>query len=107
MPIQSARPAPFDVLRLCGSERDAVLVSIRMSRLSQATIAARMGVSKQALSKWLQSGIPGGRVTAFCNVTGTSLLAQFHAMQRAFREANGSPREVDRIGQIAALAEAA
>lgn len=107
LPVQSARPAPFDVLRLCGSERDAVLVSVRLSRLSQATIAARMGVSEQAFSKWLTAGIPADRVTAFCNVTGTSLLAQYHAMNRAFRDASGAPRETDRIAQIAALAEAA
>lgn len=107
LPVQSARPAPFDVLRLCGSERDAVLVSVRMSKLSQATIAARMGVSKQAVSKWLQSGVPGDRVTQFCNVTGTSLLAQYIAMHRAFRDASGAPRESDRIAQIAALAVAA
>lgn len=107
LPVQSARQAPFDVLRLCGSERDAVLVSVRMSKLSQANIAKRMGVSKQALSKWLREGIPGARVTAFCNVTGTALLAQYIAMHRAYRDASGAPREADRIAQIAALAVAA
>lgn len=84
-----------------------MLVSVRLSRLSQATIASRMGVSKQAFSKWLAMGIPGERVTAFCNVTGTSLLAQYHAMNLAYREASGAPRETDRIAQIAALAGAA
>lgn len=106
-PIQSARPAPFDVLRLCGSERDAALVSVRMSRLSQAQIAARMGVTKQALSKFLTEGFPPGRVTAFCNVTGTALLSQYVALHRALRDANGTPRESDRIAQIAAMAGAA
>ena len=84
-----------------------MLVSVRLSRLSQANIAARMGVTKQAFSKWLAVGIPPERVTAFCNVTGTNLLAQYHAMNRAFRDASGAPREADRIAQIAALAGAA
>lgn len=102
--IPSPRNAPFDVLRLCNSERDAVLVSIRMSKLSQREIAARIGVSKQALSKWLREGVPGSRVRGFCSATGTLLLQQYIAMHRAMREASGHRCENDRIGEIAAIA---
>ncbi|WCE04459.1 helix-turn-helix transcriptional regulator [Pseudoxanthomonas sp. JBR18] len=102
--MPSPKNAPFDVLRLCNSERDAVLVSIRISKLSQKEIAARVGVSKQALSKWVREGIPGGRVRAFCNATGTLLVQQYLAMHRAMREASGVRCENDRIGEIAAIA---
>lgn len=105
--VPSPKPAPFDVLRLCSSERDAVLVSIRLSRLSQREIAARIGVTPQALSKWKQDGVPGDRTRAFCNATGTTLLAQYHALHNAMRESAGQSREADRIARIAALAEAA
>lgn len=105
--VPTPKPAPFDVLRMCGDERDAVLVSIRLSRLSQREIAQRVGVSPQALSKWVRLGVPGDRVRAFGNATGTTLLAQFHALHHAMREAAGQPRECDRIARIAALAEAA
>ncbi len=102
--VPSPRNAPFEVLRLCSSERDAVLVSVRMSKLSQREIAARIGVSKQALSKWLREGVPGARVRAFCNATGTLLLQQYIAMHRAMREASGQRCENDRINEIAAIA---
>jgi len=102
--IPTPKLAPFDVLRLCNSERDAVLVSIRMSKLSQKEIASRMGVSKQAISKWVREGIPGGRVRAFCNATGTQLVQQYIAMHRAMREASGIRCENDRINEIAAIA---
>lgn len=105
--VQSPRSVSFDVLRLCASERDAMLVSLRVGKVSQAAAAARMGVSQQAVSKWLSEGIPSGRVTAFCNATVCSALAQYHAMHRAFRESSGVARESDRIAQIAALAVAA
>lgn len=105
--VPSPRAASFDVLRLCANEREAALVSIRMSKLSQAEIAKRIGVSKQAISKWLLEGVPGGRVRAFGNATGTTLLAQYHGLQKAMRDADGVPRECDRIDRIASLAMAA
>lgn len=105
--LQSPKPASFDVLRLCANERDAALVSLRLSHLTQKELAARIGVSPQALSKWMREGVPGGRVRAFCNATGTRLLEQFHALHHAMREAAGAPRESERIARIAAIAEAA
>ena len=107
LPVRHAKPAAFDVLRLCGSERDAALVSVRMSGLTQTVIAERVGVSKQAMSKFLADGFPASRVQAFCNVTGTALLAQYQSLHRAMRDSNGTPREADRIAQIAAMAGAA
>lgn len=105
--LPTPKPAPANVLRLCASERDAVLVSIRLSTLTQKEVAARVGVTPQAMSKWVREGVPGGRVRAFCNATGTQLLAQYHALQHAMRDAAGNPRECDRIARIAAQAVAA
>lgn len=105
--VASAKPANLDVVRLCRSERDAILVSIRVSKASQAELAARVGVSKQAMSKWLQTGVPGARVRAFCNATGTTLLAQYHALHKALRDSSGQQRECERIAQLAVMADVA
>jgi transposase-like protein len=89
------------VLRLCATERDAFLVSVQLSRLSYASIAARIGVSKQAVHKWREQGVPHARTRAFCNATGSLLVIQFRELQKAIRVAQGRVREVDRIAFIA------
>lgn len=106
-PVPSARKASPDTLRLCASERDAVLVSLQLSNCTQDEIAARCGVSKQSISKWKREGVPGRRVRAFCNATGTNLLQQFIDLQRAIRIVSGQPRECDRIADIASHEAAA
>lgn len=105
--IQSARLASDDVLRLCASERDAFLVSIQLSGLTYEEIGLRVGVSKQAVHKWREQGVPHKRTRAFCNATGTLLVIQFREMQKAIRAASNRTREADRIASIAALQEAA
>jgi hypothetical protein len=92
---------------MCNTERDAVLVSLQLSGCTLETIGARIGVSKQAISKWGREGVPGRRVRAFCNATGTTLLKQFIDLQRAMRHISGTPREIDRIAEIAKHSEAA
>lgn len=98
--IRSPSLAPPETLRLCRSERDAVLASITLSGLTYDEIGARIGVTKQAVNKWTRKGIPGGRVTAFCNATGTRLLEQYIGLQNALRAAEGRIRERDYIAQI-------
>lgn len=106
--VPTAKPAAESVLRLCASERDAYLVSIQLSGLSFAEIASRIGgVSRQAVHKWRDEGVPESRTRAFCNATGTLLLIQFRELQKAIRMAQGRIRETDRIAQIAAMQEAA
>lgn len=105
--VRTARPASDDTLRLCASERDAVLVSIQLSGLTLAEIGARIGVSKQAIHKWERAGVPGNRVRAFCNATGTRLLEQYIELQRALRAAQGVVRERDRIAVIASYSQVA
>lgn len=105
--IPTPRLADERTLRLCLSEQDAVKASIRLSRLTLEEIAARIGVSKQAVSKWQDTGVPHKRVTAFQNATGTRLLQQYLDMERAFRLARGMVREEDRIAAIVAPTEQA
>ncbi len=103
--IRSPRDADIRTLRLCFSEQDAVKASIRLSHLTLDVIGSRIGVSKQAVSKWCDAGVPENRTQAFINVTGTNLLRQYRDMEMALREAAGVPRERDRIAAIAAPTE--
>lgn len=86
---------------MCRTERDAFLASVTLSRLTYDEIAARIGVSKQAVHKWGRAGVPHKRLRAFCNATGTLLLEQWLAHDRAYREVEGRLRERDRIAAIA------
>lgn len=98
--IRSPALADRETLRLCRSERDAVLASITISKLTYTEIGARIGVTKQAVEKWTRLGVPSARVTAFCNATGTRLVEQYIALERALREAEGHIRERDHIAAI-------
>lgn len=100
--IASPRNADERTLRLCMSEQDAVIASIRLSGLTLDVIAARIGVSKQAVSKWQRAGVPHKRFAAFQNATGTRLIQQYSDMERAIRIAQGITRERDRIADIVA-----
>jgi hypothetical protein len=99
--------ASDETLRLCASERDAVLTSIALCNLTYAEIAARCGVSKQAVHKWTQTGIPGRRERAFCNATGSLLVQQYRSLQTALRMTQGRAREADRIAVIASYSQSA
>lgn len=100
--VRSAQLASDDVLRLCRDERDAFLVSVQLSGLTYSEIAVRIGVSKQAVHKWGEQGVPHKRTRAFCGATGTFLVVQFRELQKAIRVAQGRTREADRIAHIAA-----
>jgi hypothetical protein len=100
--IASPRLADERTLRLCMSEQDAVVASIRLSGLTLDEIAARIGVTKQAVSKWQGTGVPAKRLAAFQNATGVRLVQQYLDMERAFRIARGLVREQDRIDAIVA-----
>ena len=99
--VRSPKVADEKTLRMCDSERDAVLVSIQLSSLTYDELGARIGVTKQAVNKWTRKGVPSKRVRAFCNATGSLLLQQYIDMQRALREITGRVREYDRIAAIA------
>lgn len=99
--VRSPAMASDETLRLCGSERDAVLVSVQLSGLTYEEIGKRIGVTKQAVNKWTEKGVPHSRIPAFCNATGTQLVRQYLELQKALRAAQGRIREVDRIAHIA------
>ena len=107
--IRSPRPADLRTVRLCYSETDAILASITISGLTYAEIGARIGVTKQAVEKWTRKGLPvkPDRTSAFQNATGTLLVSQYRAIERAEREAAGHVRERDRIAQIASYSQVA
>ena len=98
--VRTPQVASPETLRLCATERDAFLTSMALSGFTYHEIASRCGVTKQAVSKW-KNGIPGDRVTAFCNATGTTLLRDFLSRERAMREIQHRERECDRIAHIA------
>lgn len=102
--VRSPASASDETLRLCASERDAVLVSIQLSGLTYDEIGSRIGVTKQAVHAWTEKGIPNNRVGAFCNATGTLLVRQYLELQKAIRAAQGRVRECDRIAHIASMA---
>ena len=105
--IRSPRDAEERTLRMCMTESDAVIASIRLSGLTLEGIGQRIGVSKQAVCKWQHCGVPHKRTQAFQNATGTRLLSQYRDMERAIREAAGRGRERDRIAAIVAPTERA
>lgn len=102
--VASPRAAADETLRLCRSHTDAIAASVQLSGLTYREIAARMGVSKSIVNAWARGGreIPARRVRAFCNATGTLLVQQYQAFERALREATGRQRERDRIAEIIA-----
>lgn len=105
--IRTPRDADERTLRLCFSERDAVLASIALSGLTYREIAARMGVSKSLVNAYAKGEreLTDKRTTAFCNATGTNLVRQYRAMERAIREALGRIKARDRIASIVAPTE--
>jgi transposase len=105
--VRGPQLASDDTLALCKSERDALLVSVTLSGLTYEEIAARIGVSKQAVNKWTRKGIPASRVTAFCNATSTRLVEQFIQWELAKRQMRHQMREADRIAAIVEQARAA
>lgn len=103
--IRSPQPASADTLRLCATERDAFLASMTISGLTYAEVGARIGVTRQAVNLWKSEGVPGDRVTAFCNATGTTLLRDFINRERALKAIQGQQREADRIAHIASYSQ--
>lgn len=94
---------------MCFCEADAVKASIALSSLTYREIADRMGVSKSlvnALAKG-ERELTDRRTRAFCNATGTNLVAQYREMERALREATHRVRERDRIAAMVAPTEQA
>lgn len=109
--IRSPVPADLRTVRACYCESDAIRASITISGLTYTEIGARIGVSKQAVEKWARQGLPAkskpDRLTAFQNATGTLLVSQYRAIERAEREAAGRVRERDRIAAIASYSQQA
>lgn len=98
--IRCPQAAAADTLRLCATERDAFLASMTISGKTYEQVADCIGIKKQAVNKW-KAGVPSNRVQAFCNATGTTLLKDFLARERAYREIQGRQRESERIAHIA------
>ncbi len=105
--VRGPRIASDDTLALCHNEREAMLASVTISGLTYEEIAARIGVSKQAVNSWTRKGIPSNRVTAFCNATQTRLVEQFIQWELAKRQMRHQMREADRIAAIVEQARAA
>lgn len=101
--MPNPRDASEKTLRLCESEEDAIAVSIRLARVSQANIARRMGISRSYLTM-LKTGdrvMTTALLGRFCVVTGCNLVRQYRELQLALRLARGQTRQADRIDEIA------
>jgi hypothetical protein len=106
---EKSSPPPRDAdektLRLCFNEADAIKASIALCGLTYREIALRYGKGKTLIGLLAKGerGVSGTKRTdAFCHATGTNLLKQYRAMDRAFREAMGKMRERDRVEAIVA-----
>jgi len=100
--VPTPRDAEAKTLRLCFTETDAINGSIALCGLTYREIAARMGKSKSlvnALAKG-ERQLTEKNTIAFCHATGTNLVRQWRAMDRAMREAAGQLRARDRIAAI-------
>lgn len=87
--MQSTAPqnAPAHVLRQVESEAQALAVSILASGLKQAVIAKAVNKSEAYISQ-LRNGrrpIPHKLVDPLCAATGSNLLKQFLALERAMQ----------------------
>lgn len=101
--VPQPRDAAEKTLRMCDSEQDAIAVSIQLSRISQAEIARRMGISRSYLTM-LKTGertMTTDLLGRFCVVTGSNLVRQYRELQLALRLARGHVRQHDRIAEIA------
>ena len=111
IPILSAVPAPRNAdektVRLCDSEEDAIAVCIRLSGLTQAEIARRMGVSRAYLTllKQGQRTLTSKTLARLSCATGWAVVQQYRAMQAGIRIATGQVRAVDRIALIASYTQ--
>ena len=95
---RAPKAAPESVLRLIESEAQALDVSIRAGNHKGAYIAACIGKSEGYVSR-LRKGerpIPHKLVGPLCAATGTTLLRQYIALQRALR----GVCEVERLAEM-------
>jgi ribosome-binding protein aMBF1 (putative translation factor) len=106
--VRTPRRADEQTLRLCLTERDAILSSIQLSGLTYREIAARMGCSKSLVNLYAKGerDLTRKRTAAFECATGTCLMTQFRDVERAIRAATGHVRERDRIANIVAPTQA-
>lgn len=87
--MQTTAPqnAPLHVLRQVETEAQALAVSILASGLKQAVVAKAIGKSEAYVSQ-LRNGrrpIPDKLVDRLCAATGSNLLKQFLALERAMQ----------------------
>jgi plasmid maintenance system antidote protein VapI len=97
------RDASEKTVRRCDSEQDAIAVALCLSRLSQAEVARRMGISRSYLTM-LKTGervMTTALLGRLCVVTGSNVVRQYRALQSALRIASGHARQADRIAEIA------
>lgn len=106
-PILSAMQAPRfadeKTVRLCDSESDAIATALLLSRVSQAEIARRMGISAPYLTllKKGERAMTSKLLARFSIATGSMVVQQYRDMQAGIRIATGQVRASDRIAHIA------
>lgn len=96
----------------CTCEADAVAVSLkhRLGGFSHAWIAQRMGWKSPSYFCEILKGakaMPRKRVADFCRLTGTNLLAQYIALQKAAAQMQYGESTEARIARLASLSQAA
>ena len=94
----AAKDAPAHVVRQVESEAQALAVSILAGNHKLDYIAACVGKSRSYVSR-MQTGsapIPDRLVGPLCAATGSNLLRQFRAMQRALE----GQHEADRLADL-------
>lgn len=105
--MKPPQDVPRRILGAIESEEQAVALSIRLSRQSQARLAKRLGISPAYLSA-IKSGeriVPAWFVRPFCYATGCNALRQFRDLQTALRMVDNT-RQRDVLGELARACEA-
>ena len=107
-PFLGVLPAPTDaprnVLAMCQSECDALLVALtHRGKKPRTWFAKALGVSRSYFSEITKGtkALPDWMVTPLCVLTGTNLVAQYRDLQKALRMVGATESESARIERIA------
>lgn len=105
--VSQPTDAPLAQVAGCTCEADAVAVSLhkRLAGFSHAWIAQRMGWKSPSYFCEIIKGakaMPRKRVDDFCRLTGTNLLRQYIALQKAAKQVQHGESVEARIARLAA-----
>jgi hypothetical protein len=111
IPILAEMPrpkmAPVELVRACRNRLDAIILCIQLSRLSQETVAERLGLDKGHLTRMLQGRayFPDTKSMDLMYVCGNWAPMQYEALTAGFQlyEDPTQKREAELEAELAAI----